>query len=61
MISGSLHFQMDPSPYPVQARRLIEYICNVASLGLCGRLKGDSLVCHLQYLGNEAGASMYPP
>ena len=31
MISGSLHFKMDPSPSPVQARRLIEYICNVQS------------------------------
>ena len=32
MISGSLHFQIDPSPYPVQARRLIEHVCNVSSV-----------------------------
>ena len=41
MISGSLHFKIDPSPYPVQARRLIEYICNVFALtwfSLCSYL-----------------------
>ena len=31
MISRSLHFKMNPSPYPVQARWLIEYVCNVLS------------------------------
>ena len=31
-ISGSLPFKMDPSPYPDQARRLIEYICIVTTL-----------------------------
>ena len=38
MISGSLHFKMDPSPYPVQARRLIEYICNVYYCLLLGEM-----------------------
>ena len=27
----SLHFKIDPSPYSVKARRLIEYVCNLAT------------------------------